>query len=68
MTGAHPSRLCFALLAWNVDLTLAQPDVVISPQVLGGELMALVVSGEEVTPDFVMKHVFQRTVDPATKA
>lgn len=39
---------------------LAQPDVVISPQVLGGELIAMVLSDEEVTPDFVMKHVFQR--------
>lgn len=39
---------------------LAQPDVVISPQVLGGELTAMLLSGEEVTPDFVMRHVFQR--------
>lgn len=39
---------------------LAQPDVVISPQVLGGELIAMLLSNEEVTPDFVMKHVFQR--------
>ncbi len=39
---------------------LAQPDVLISPQVLGGELIAMVLSGEEVTSDFVMKHVFQR--------
>ena len=39
---------------------LAQPDVLISPQVLGGELVAMVLSGEEVTPDFVMKHVFLR--------
>lgn len=39
---------------------LAQPDVLISPQVLGGELIAMVLSGEDVTPDFVMKHVFQR--------
>ncbi len=42
---------------------LAQPDVVISPQVLGGELIAMMMSGETVTPDFVMKHVFQRTSD-----
>ncbi len=41
---------------------LAHPDVIISPQVLGGELIAMVMSGEEVTPDFVMKHVFQRGV------
>jgi voltage-gated potassium channel len=45
---------------------LAQPDVVISPQVLGGELTAMLLSGEEVTPDFVMKHVFQRDREAAT--
>jgi len=44
---------------------LAQPDVVISPQVLGGELIAMLMSGEEVTSDFVMKHVFQRSADAA---
>lgn len=44
---------------------LAQPDVLISPQVLGGELIAMMLSGEEVTPDFVMKHVFQREGDAA---
>ncbi len=42
---------------------LAQPDVVIAPQVLGGELVAMLLSNEEVTPDFVMKHVFHRA-DP----
>lgn len=48
---------------------LAQPDVVISPQVLGGELIAMVLSGEEVTADFVMKHVFRRDNDkPLAKA
>ena len=47
---------------------LAQPDVVISPQVLGGELTAMLLTGEEVTPDFVMKHVFQRKTDPADES
>ena len=47
---------------------LAQPDVIISPQVLGGELIAMVMSGEPVTPDFVMKHVFQRLDEPGLKA
>lgn len=46
---------------------LAQPDVIISPQVLGGELIAMVMSGETVTPDFVMKHVFQRLDAAAPK-
>lgn len=38
---------------------LVQPDVVIAPQVLGGELTAMLLSGEQVTPDFVMQRVFQ---------
>lgn len=40
---------------------LAQPDVVIAPQVLGGELTAMLLSGEQVTSDFVMQRVFQQT-------
>jgi voltage-gated potassium channel len=39
---------------------LVQPDVVIAPQVLGGELLAMLLSGETVTPDFVMQRVFQQ--------
>ncbi|MGH3553522.1 MAG: NAD-binding protein [Mycobacterium sp.] len=49
-------------------IKLARPDVVISPQVLGGELIAMLLSGEEVTPDFVMKHVFQRDREQASDA
>jgi voltage-gated potassium channel len=40
---------------------LVQPDVVIAPQVLGGELTAMLLAGEQVTPDFVMDRVFQQT-------
>ena len=40
---------------------LVQPDVVIAPQVLGGELTAMLLSGEQVTPEFVMQRVFQQT-------
>ncbi|MGH8190166.1 MAG: voltage-gated potassium channel protein [Rhodanobacteraceae bacterium] len=40
---------------------LVQPDVVIAPQILGGELAAMLLSGEEVTADFVMKRVFQQS-------
>ncbi|MGH9617127.1 MAG: voltage-gated potassium channel protein [Acidobacteriaceae bacterium] len=39
---------------------LVQPDVVLAPQVLGGELMAMMLSGEQITLDFVMKRVFQQ--------
>ncbi|MEO7068457.1 MAG: NAD-binding protein [Rhodanobacter sp.] len=40
-------------------IKLAQPDVVIAPQLLGGELLAMVLTGEEVTSDFIMQNVFQ---------
>lgn len=42
-------------------IRLAQPDVLIAPQVLGGELTAMLLSGEQVTPDFVMQRVFQES-------
>jgi voltage-gated potassium channel len=45
---------------------LVQPDVVIAPQVLGGELLAMLLSGEQVTPDFVMQRVFQQVSEPTT--
>lgn len=38
-------------------IKLAQPDVVIAPQLLGGELLAMLLTGEEVTSDFIMKNV-----------
>jgi len=50
---------------------LVQPDVVIAPQVLGGELTAMLLSGEQVTSDFVMQRLFQGSAgkaDPATPA
>lgn len=49
-------------------IKLVQPDVVIAPQVLGGELMAMMLSGEQITPDFVMQRVFQRTGAEAARA
>ena len=42
---------------------LVQPDVVIAPQVLGGELTAMLLSGEQVTPEFVMQRVFQQKTE-----
>ncbi|MGC8550839.1 MAG: ion channel [Acidobacteriaceae bacterium] len=47
---------------------LVQPDVVIAPQVLGGELAAMLLSGEQVTPEFVMERVFQTAVPQEKKA
>ena len=40
-------------------IKLAQPDVVIAPQLLGGELLAMVLTGEEITSEFIMQNVFQ---------
>lgn len=44
---------------------LAQPDVVIAPQILGGELAAMLLTGEEVTAEFVLQRVFQQSGAPA---
>lgn len=41
-------------------IKLVQPDVVIAPQVLGGELAAMLLCGEQVTSDYVMQRVFQQ--------
>jgi voltage-gated potassium channel len=43
---------------------LVQPDVVIAPQILGGELAAMLLTGEQVSADFVMKRVFQQSGHP----
>lgn len=36
---------------------LVQPDIVIAPDVLGGELLAMMLSGEPITGDFLMERV-----------
>lgn len=41
---------------------LVQPDIIIAPQVLGGELLAMLLSGEEITADFVLQRVFRGKV------
>lgn len=40
---------------------LVHPDIIISPQLLGGELAAKILAGEEITSDFVMEKIFQRS-------
>jgi voltage-gated potassium channel len=40
-------------------IKLVQPDIVIAPEVLGGELLAMVLSGEPVTSDFLVDRFFQ---------
>lgn len=41
-------------------LRLVRPGLLIAPQVLGGELAAKLLCGEEVSPDFVMKSVLHQ--------
>lgn len=36
-------------------IMLVQPDMVIAPEVLGGELLAMMLSGEAITGDFIME-------------
>lgn len=40
-------------------IKLVQPDIVIAPEVLGGELLAMVLSGEPITGDFLMERFLQ---------
>lgn len=40
-------------------IKLVQADIVIAPEVLGGELLAMALSGEQITGDFVMNRFFQ---------
>ncbi len=47
---------------------LVQPDVVIAPEVMGGELTAMLLSGEQVTPEFVMQQVFQQRTTESSSA
>lgn len=41
-------------------IKLVQPDVLITPQLLGGELTAMLLSGETVTPEFITHNIFKR--------
>lgn len=41
-------------------IRLVQPNVVIAPQILGGELAAMLLCGEKITSEHVMQHVFQQ--------
>ena len=40
-------------------IKLVQADIVIAPEVLGGELLAMVLSGESITSDFVLDRFFR---------
>jgi len=48
-------------------IKLVQPDVVIAPEVLGGELLAMMLTGESVTSDFLVERVlhFGRSAEKA---
>ena len=47
-------------------IKLVQPDIVIAPEVLGGELLAMLLSGEPITSEFVAERFlnFQRPAPP----
>jgi voltage-gated potassium channel len=38
-------------------IKLVQPDIVIAPEVLGGELLAMMLTGETITSDFLVERV-----------
>lgn len=44
---------------------LVQADIVIAPQILGGEMTAMFLTGEPITAEFVMERVFQQHGDGA---
>lgn len=49
-------------------IKLVQPDVIIAPQILGGELAAMLLCGEEVSSEYVMRRVFQTIAEPGDAA
>lgn len=46
-------------------IRLVKPDVVIAPQILGGELAAMLACGEEITAEHVISSVFNNLEKPA---
>ncbi len=46
-------------------IKMVQPDMVIAPEVLGGELLAMMLNGEPISDDFLMKRFLQNS---ATKS
>lgn len=67
---AGPARTVAAVNDANhlSRIKLVQPDVTIAPQVLGGELMAMMLTGESVASDFVMQRVFQHAAAAPAEA
>jgi voltage-gated potassium channel len=49
-------------------IKLVQADVVIAPEVLGGELLAMVLTGEDITSDFVLDRFFRGGHSEAQKS
>jgi voltage-gated potassium channel len=46
-------------------IKMVQPDMVIAPEVLGGELLAMMLNGEPISDDFLMQRFLQK---PASKS
>lgn len=67
--GGHARTVAAVNDAHHMErIRLVQPNVVIAPQILGGELAAMLLCGEKITSEHVMKHVFQQLdggLDPA---
>lgn len=67
--GGHARTVAAVNDAHNMErIRLVQPNVVIAPQILGGELAAMLLCGEKITSDHVMKHVFQQLDAEAPQA
>jgi voltage-gated potassium channel len=49
-------------------IKLVQPDMVIAPEVLGGELLAMMLNGEPITGDFVMERLLHSDRKPTGAA
>lgn len=59
--GGHARTVAAVNNAEHMErIRLVQPNVVIAPQILGGELAAMLLCGEKITSDHVMRHVFQQ--------
>lgn len=59
--GGHARTVAAVNDAEHMErIRLVQPNVVIAPQILGGELAAMLLCGEEITSEHVMRHVFQQ--------
>lgn len=48
-------------------IRLVQPDMIIAPEVLGGELLAMILNGEPITADFLMQRLLGSDEGPSPR-